>query len=50
MTSSERSRVRPNHSVKRSAVGGPPSPRSAVVYPALRGLGVLPRLPAYLER
>ena len=40
----------PNPSVKRSAIGRPPSPRSAVVYPALRGLGVLPLSPAYLER
>jgi len=42
--------VRPNPSVKRSAIGRPPSPRSAVVYPALHGLGVLPLSPAYLER
>ena len=42
--------VRPNPSVKRSAAGRPPSPRAAVVYPALRGLGVLPSPPAYLER
>ena len=43
-------RVRPNHSVKRSAIGRPPSPRGAVVYPAPHGLGVLPLSPAYLER
>ena len=43
-------KVWPNPSVKRSAVGRPPSPRSAVIYPALRGLGVLPTAPAYLER
>ena len=40
----------PNPSVKRSAIGRPPSPRSAVVYPALHGLGGLPLSPAYLER
>ena len=43
-------KVWPNPSVKRSAVGRPPSPRAAVVYPASRGLGVLPPSPAYLER
>ena len=43
-------KVWPNLSVKRSAIGRPPSPRSAVVYPALHGLGVLPLSPAYLER
>ena len=43
-------KVWPNPSVKRSAIGRPPSPRSAVVYPALHGLGVLPLSPAYLER
>jgi hypothetical protein len=43
-------RVLPNPSVKRSAAGRPPSPRAAVVYPASRGLGVLPPSPAYLER
>ena len=42
--------LRPNPSVKRSAAGRPPSPRAAVVYPASRGLGVLPSSPAYLER
>ena len=47
---SQASRAPPNPSVKRSAIGRPPSPRSAVVYPALRGLGVLPPSPAYLER
>ena len=40
----------PNPSVKRSANGGPPSPRGALVYPAPRGLGVPPSAPAYLER
>jgi len=40
----------PNPSVKRSAAGRPPSPRAAVVYPASRGLGVLPSSRAYLER
>ena len=43
-------KVLPNPSVKRSAIGRPPSPRSALVYPALHGLGVLPLSPAYLER
>ena len=43
-------KVWPNPSVKRSAIGRPPSPRAAVVYPASRGLGALPPSPAYLER
>ena len=36
----------PNPSFKRSATGKPPGPRSAVVYPAPRGPGVLPLSPA----
>ena len=38
--------VTPNPSFKRSATGKPPGPRSAVVYPAPRGPGVLPSSPA----
>ena len=38
--------VTPNPSFKRSATGKPPGPRSAVVYPAPRGPGVLPLSPA----
>ena len=46
-------KVRPNHSVKRSAAGRPPSPVwrcCGTVIAASRGLGVLPSSPAYLER
>ena len=43
-------KVGPNPSVKRSAIGRPPGPRAAVVYPASRGPGVLPLSPAYLQR
>ena len=39
-------RALPNPSLKRSANGRPPGPRSAVVYPAPRGPGVLPSSPA----
>jgi hypothetical protein len=35
-------RVLPNPSLKRTANGGPPGPRGAVVYPAPRGPGVPP--------
>ena len=46
-----RRRARPNPSVKRSANGRPPGPRSRYgVHFLLRGPGVLPLAPAYLER
>jgi len=43
---SGRTQAPPNLSLKRSANGRPPGPRSALVYPALRGPGVLPLAPA----
>ena len=39
-------RATPNPSFKRSPNGRPPGPRGAVVYPAPRGPGVLPSVPA----
>ena len=41
-----RGQVQPNPSLKRSANGGPPGPRSGAVYHPLRGPGVPPLAPA----
>jgi hypothetical protein len=43
-------RTRPNPSLKRSANGRAPGPRSRVVYHRFCGPGVLPSSPAWVER